>query len=68
MKAFLLKNGAEMEPRGSPNGDKNNRISWIFRHPLPGALQGRVWGGFWDGFWEDFERVLDGFGRNLGGF
>jgi len=53
-----------MEPQGSPNGDKNDRFLWTFRHPLPGALQGRVWGGFW----MDFGRILGGFLMDLGGF
>ena len=61
-----------MEPKWSPgggaNGDKNDRISWTFRHPLPGAPKGRVWGGFWmdfgrilEGFWMDFGRILEAF-------
>jgi len=57
-----MKNGAKMEARGSPTGEKNGGISWTFRNPLPGALQGRVWGGFW----MDLGRILGGFWRDLG--
>ena len=61
---FLMKKGGKMEAWGSPNGEKNWGISWTFRKPLPGALQGRVWGGFW----VDLGRILGGFWRDLGGF
>ena len=61
-RCFFIKNGAKMEAR--PNGDQNGGISWTFRDPPPGALQGRVWGGFW----MDFEKILGGFWMDLGGF
>ena len=60
-----MKNGAKMSARGSPNGDQNRGISWTFRNPLPGALQGWFWGGFWmdlGTFWEGFGGILDDFG------
>ena len=67
-----MKNWSKMEVRGSPTGDQNEGISWTFRHPLPGALQGRVWGGFWmdlgrvlGGFWKDFGWIWDDSQWNL---
>ena len=59
---FLMKNGAQMEAQGTSNDAQNGGISWTFRDPPPGALQGRVWGGFCmdlgtilEGFWTDLE-------------
>ena len=47
---------------GDPNGDQNVGISWTFRNPLPGALQGRVRGGFW----MDLGRILGGSWKDFG--
>ena len=64
LNGFWMKNWAKMEAPGSQNWNKNEWISWTFRNPLPGALQGRVWGGFW----VELGRIFGGFWRDLGGF
>ena len=61
---FSWKMEPKWSPGGGPNADKNDRISWTFRHPLPGALQGRVWRGLW----VDLGRIFGGFWKYLAWF